>query len=905
MCVKVYKSMCRRLAGRLIVSFAIAGLFPLALPAKDKAKQIQNPAPKLPAQKVVRAVRALSPITIDGRLEEDVWKGEPAEGFTQSDPKDGAPATERTKVWVAYDDQALYVAAMCYDSEPKKIIARLGRRDDKMNSDWFYFAVDPYNDKRSGYVFAVNPAGSIIDGTLSNDINEDDTWDGVWESKAVKTSEGWSLEMRIPFNQIRFPKKDEYVWGVNFRRVIMRKNETVNFVWVPKDVNAYVSRFALLEGIKGISPGRHIEFMPYAVGDLGFQPAEAGNPFQTGHQAYGKAGFDLKLGLKSNLTLDTTVNPDFGQVEVDPAVINLTAFETYYDEKRPFFIEGASIFNGFGQGGSYLNANVNWPQPSFFYSRRIGRAPEGTVTQNGFVDIPASTSIIGAAKATGKLGDWNVGFIEALTSREYAAIDNEGARSSEEVEPFSSFSVFRAQKDINHGFQGIGLIATGVGRDLRTEALSGILNKNAFSLAFDGWSFLDKNRDWVISGWAGGTRVEGTADDILQLQMSSLHYYQRPDMTHVHVDPTATSLSGWGSRLNLAKQNGNFLFLLQAGALSPGFDPNDIGFQNSGSDIVNLTGIVGYQWTKPGKIFQNVLLAAGVAQNYDFGWNKVGDDVVMAFDGTLRNFWQFNSTSIFMPATLNNQLTRGGPMALSPSGWQEQLTLFTDTRRPVVYNGSLTALDQPEDGHLWNVQLTATFKPAPNISLSIGPQFGYQTTKTQWVGAFVDPLMTSTYGTRYVFGELEQKTVSAVIRLTWAFTPKLSLQAYLQPFIGVGAYSQFKELARPRAYDYNLYGEGGSTISYADGDYTVDPDGSGPAPAFTFANPDFNYKSMRGTVVLRWEYKPGSLIYFVWTQNREDYANPGSLQIGRDLGTLFSAPGQNIFLLKVSYRWDM
>ena len=844
-------------------------------------------------------------MTIDGRLEENVWQTEPAEGFTQTDPQDGAPATERTKVWVAYDDKALYVAAMCYDSEPNKIIARLGRRDDKMNSDWFYFAVDPYNDKRSGYVFAVNPAGSTIDGTLSNDVNEDDTWDGVWESKAVKTSEGWSLEMRIPFSQIRFPKKDEYVWGVNFRRVIMRKNETVNFTWVPKSEQGYVSRFALLEGIKGVSPGRHIELMPYVVGDARFQPAEAGNPFRTGHRTYGKAGFDLKLGLKTNLTLDATVNPDFGQVEVDPAVINLTAFETYYDEKRPFFIEGASIFNGFGQGGSYLNANFGWPQPNFFYSRRIGRAPQGDVTQNGFVDFPASTSIIGAAKATGKLGDWNVGFIEALTAREYAAIDDEGARSSEEVEPFSSFSVFRAQKDINKGFQGFGLIASAVGRDLRTEALRGVLNKNGFSLAFDGWTFLDKNRDWVISGWAGGTRVEGAADDMFRLQTSSLHYYQRPDVTHVHVDPAATSLSGWGSRFNLAKQNGSVLFIFQAGALSPGFDPNDIGFQNAGSDIVNLTGIVGYQWTKPGKIFQNALLGVGAAQNYDFGWNKVGEGVIIPFDGTLRNFWQFNSTSIFLPATLNNQLTRGGPMALTPSGWQEQLTLATDIRRPVVLNLSLTAQDEPKDGHLSRTQLTATFKPAPNISLSIGPQVGFQTTNTQWIGAFEDPLMTATFGNRYVFGHLDQKIVSAVIRMTWAFTPKLSLQAYLQPFVGAGKYTQFRELARARAYDYSLYGEGGSTISYADGNYTVDPDGSGPAPAFSFANPDFNYKSMRGTVVLRWEYQPGSLVYFVWTQNRADYSNPGNLQIGRDLGSLFSAPGDNIFLLKISYRWNM
>lgn len=851
------------------------------------------------------AVRTDEPMTIDGRLEEKVWLTPPAEGFTQSDPQDGAPATERTKVWIAYDDRALYVAALCYDSEPQKIMARLGRRDDKMDSDWFFFAVDPYNDKRSGYIFGVNPAGSIIDGTLNNDINEDDTWDGVWESRALITAEGWSLEMRIPFNQMRFPAKSEYVWGVNFKRIILRKNETDHFAWVPKSEQGYVSHFALLEGLKGISPGRHIEFMPYAVGDGRFQPAEAGNPFQTGHQGHGNAGFDLKMGLKSNLTLDATVNPDFGQVEVDPAVINLTAYETFFEEKRPFFIEGSSIFDGFGQGGSYLGLNVNWPQPKFFYSRRIGRAPEGEVTGDGFVDFPDRSTILGAGKVTGKLGDWNVGLIEALTAREDARIDNLGARSEQEVEPFSSYGVIRAEKDIKGGFQGLGFIATGVMREIRSDSLAGLLNKNAFSLGIDGWSFLDKNRDWVLGGWAGGTRVDGTAEDILRLQESSLHYYQRPDATHVKIDPLATSLSGWGARMDLAKQNGSVLLSFQLGALSPGFDPTDIGFQYAGSDVVNTTVAAAYQWTKPGKVFQYFLAGGGGYANYDFGGNRVGEGALVVLQGTLHNFWQFNSDVVISPATLSNRLTRGGPLALSPAGFMGELFANTDSRRPVVWKGEFQINDQPKDGRSWSAELNVNFKPASNVSLTLGPQYGFQKTRTQWIGAFEDPLMTSTFGTRYVFGRIDQKIISAEIRMTWAFTPKLSLQAYIQPFIGVGKYDQFKELARPRVYDYTIFGTGASTVSLADGVYTIDPDGPGPAPAFSFDNPDFNLKSLRGTVVLRWEYLPGSLAYFVWTQSRSDETNPGILQLGRDLGRLFTAPGENIFLFKISYHWNI
>jgi hypothetical protein len=429
---------------------------PLILAAKDKQVKEEKKAPE---QKVVRAVRTEEAVIIDGILQEKVWQTEPADGFTQNDPNDGAPATEKTHVWVAYDDKALYVAAYCYDSQPKQIISRLGRRDSQTDSDWFFFAVDPYYDKRTGYLFGVNPAGSVLDEVLSNDVNEDTSWDGVWEWKAVVNGDGWIVEMKIPFNQIRFPKKDAYIWGVNFMRVIKRKNEKAAFSWVPKNETAFVSKFARLEGIRGISPGRHIEFLPYSVGQAQFRPSQQGNPFELGHKYFGNVGFDLKIGLKSNLTLDASVNPDFGQVEVDPAVVNLSAYETFYEEKRPFFIEGASIFDNFGRGGVYLNANINWPSPTFFYSRRIGRSPQGYVTQDGFVNFPDRSTILGAAKITGKLGGWNVGFVNALTAREYAEVDTFGSRLKEEVEPFTYYGVLRAQKDINQGQHGFGFMA--------------------------------------------------------------------------------------------------------------------------------------------------------------------------------------------------------------------------------------------------------------------------------------------------------------------------------------------------------------------------------------------------------------------------------------------------------------
>lgn len=864
----------------------------------------QTPDPQ--PQKVVRAVRAELPMTIDGLLEEAVWKEIGYSDFVQSDPHDGEQPTEITKVWVAYDDNALYVAACLYDSDPDLIKGRLGRRDDMVDSDWFIFAVDPYYDKRTGFQFAVNPANSIVDWTLFNDMWDDTTWDGVWEWKARINEDGWCVEIRIPYNQLRFPKKEEYTWGVNFRRFIQRKNERDSFAWIPKEDSGYVSQFARLEGIEGIKPGRHIEVLPYVVGNAQYSPEQAGNPFATGQKYLGNAGFDMKVGLKSNVTLDLTFNPDFGQVEVDPAVINLSAYETYYEEKRPFFIEGANIFNAFGQGGSQFQLNIGWAQPTFFYSRRIGRAPQGDVTQPGDVDFPDRSTILGAFKLTGKVGQgWNFGFVNALTTHEFAEIDNAGVRFKEEVEPFSYYGVLRGQREFNEGKQGIGFMATTVVRDLNNESLTGLLNKNAFALALDGWTFLDKDKSWVISGWTGGTQVAGSQEAISRLQHSSLHYFQRPDADHVELDSNATSMTGWGSRFTLSKEKGRFLFHSGLGFLSPGFDPNDVGFQGGASDLIDGHVILAYRWPHPGKIFRNLMLFGGVFRSYDFGWNRIWDGALISAEGSFLNYWGFNTLLAYNPDTISNDLTRGGPLVLIPSGYQIDLSMNTDGRKRIILAVSSGLYKRPTEGYRWNGSVSIRWKPSSNVSFSIGPGYSVRESSIQWVTRREDPLMTETYGVRYVFGDFLQKTISSDITLNWTFTPKLTLQLYLQPFIAVGEYDRFKELARPESYEYNTYGEGDSTVSYGGGVYSVDPDGTGPAPSFDFSNPDFNFKSLRGTVVLRWEYLPGSLIYFVWTQSRADYAHPGDFQFGRDMSDLFTAPGDNIFLIKISYRWNI
>jgi len=861
-------------------------------------------APKA-EQKVVEAIRATEKIEIDGFLEENSWQTQGYSDFTQRDPKDGESPTEKTVFWVAFDDEAIYVAARMFDSNPDKIVSRLSRRDDSVDSDWFIFSVDPYYDRRSGYQFAVSPAGSIIDWTIYNDEFSDTTWDGVWESAAQIDDQGWTVEIRIPYNQLRFKKKDNYTWGVNFRRVIQRKNEEVVFSWAPKEESGFVSHFAKLVGISDINPGRLIELLPFTANKAAFSPVKKGNPFETGKSFVANGGLDMKVGLKSNLTLDLTANPDFGQVEVDPAVINLSAAETYYQEKRPFFIEGANIFE-FGYGGATSHWGVNWSSPSFFYSRRIGRSPHGYVDSDGYVRYPDWSTILLAAKITGKIGkDWNFGLLSALTEREYAEIDLSGQRLSEEVEPFTYHGVLRAQKEFNQGMQGLGFITTGVVRDLQTETLENSLSRNSFSLALDGWTFMDKNRTWVFSGWLGGTRVSGSQTAIFNLQNSYPHYYQRPDATHVELDEEATSLSGWAGRFLINKQKGNIMFNAALGAVSPGFDSTDMGYQSRG-DIINGHVMVGYRSLHPGKLLRNWSLYVFTQRNYDFGGNKIGEQRLILFSNfQFLNYWQAYFQMSVNAKQWSHTLTRGGPLTLTPAYTWYDFSLSSDDRKPVVFYFGGFYLTGKSGDQEWAGYTTLLWRPKSNISLSLSPEYSSDNTVAQWVTRIEDEFMTETYGNRYIFAHIDQKTLSCSLRLNWIFTPKLSLQAYIQPFIAVGDYDRFKELARAKSFDFNEFGDGDSTISYEDGIYTVDPDGQNPAPAFSFGNTDFNYKSLRGTIVLRWEYRPGSLLYLVWTQNRADFSNPGDFKFGRDFGNLLTAPGDNIFMLKFTYRFKL
>ncbi|PYQ51264.1 MAG: hypothetical protein DMF78_13730 [Acidobacteria bacterium] len=833
----------------------------LTMAGASQAVQTVESLPDVPA------VRLTQPVVVDGVLDEEVWeKAPPVTAFVQREPNEGAAATEKTEVRIAYDDEALYIGARMLDSKPAGIVARLGRRDASLTADELTFYVDPYHDGRGGYYFAVNAAGTMRDGVLYNDDWNDDSWDGIWEGRARVDATGWTVELRIPYSQLRFRREESYRWGVNFRRYICSKKEEDYLVFTPKKASGFVSRFPHLSGLVGITPPRRIALTPYTIGKAEFTGHDAGDPFNDGSRLRPALGADFKVGLGSNLTVDGTVNPDFGQVEVDPAVVNLSDVETFFPEKRPFFVEGANNFR-FGQGGATNWWGFNWGNPQLFYSRRIGRAPEGSVPDHDFADAPAGTRIITAGKLTGKVGHgWSVGVLDAVTASETGDFQFAGQRFRAQVEPAANYFVGRALHESADTRRGLGIVATGVVRSLGGSRLRDELDERAFALGLDGWQFLGANKTWVVTGWTALSNVEGSAARITDLQKDALHYFQRPDATHVSLDPARTALSGLAGRATVNKEKGNVLFNAAVGFIDPGFDVSNAGFQWR-TDVVNMHAWTGYRWTRPGRFTREADVGFAYFQSYDFGGN------------------------------------RGGPLTRNPRGVEWEGDVRTDDRKMVDVRFGVHGTDyalRSEHGR-WLFG-GITFRPRSNLLVSFEPEMSWIHNGAQYLDTFDDPLATATYGHRYVFAPLDQTQFAAGVRLNWTFTPRLSLELYAQPLVSSGDYAAPGELARPRSYAFRTYGADGSTFDPKTGD--VDPDGPGPAPAFNIGTPDFNFKSLRGNLVLRWEFRPGSTAYAVWTQSRSDKEDGmGEFAFHHSVSRLFSARGDNIFLVKVAYSW--
>ncbi len=858
--------------------------------------------------KKIVAVRLNEKVTIDGILTEAVWNRPGFDEFYQQEPNQGKKASQRTEVWLAYDDDAIYYAAKYYDPNPDSILARLVRRDFVWGdpSDGTVLYLDSYGDKRNGYFFYVNAAGTLADGLLENDSKQTDlSWDAVWEGVPHIDADGWSVEIRIPFSQIRFKKEGKQIWGVNVERYISRKAETVMIAYTPRNENGFASRFPSLLGIDGLTTSSHFELLPYMTAKAAYVGNDKNNPFNPGHKYSTGAGLDLRAGLGSSLTLNATINPDFGQVELDPAVVNLTDVETAFQEKRPFFTEGVNIYR-FGNGGTNNVVNYNWPGVNIFYSRRIGRAPQGPVPTNDYVDVPNGTSILGAVKISGRLKNgWKVGTIHALTNRENASLELNGVRSKSEVEPLSYYGVLRLQRDFNGGKQGIGFLSTVTNRFFKGSDLKNYINKNALVAGADGWIFLDSKRTYVLTGWVAGSNVSGDKNRMIALQMGAGHYFQRPDVNYIKVDSNMTSMSGLAGRLMLNKNRGRFVFNTAIGFLSPEFEVNDLGY-GSYSDLVNMHWSMNYRFTTPTKFYQSAGLSSATFASFDFGGNKTAQGYSFGGFITFKDLSGFNMNYSYNPESLNARRTRGGPLTLNPSNRSFNFNANSDNRKWWVLNGG-GFTNNGDNANSSAIYSNVEFKVSTSFTLQVGLQLEKDKYHAQWVRGINDPVALNTYGKRYIFANLNQNILESEIRMDWILKPNLSFQVYLQPYIVSGEYTDFKALQKPKTFDFLRYGTNGSTIvenQSAQGEivsYTMDADGLGPSNAITIGNPNFNYVSLRGNAVLRWEYRKGSSLYLVWTQSRETINPNGEFNLGNSFESMFNTKADNIFMLKLSY----
>ncbi len=818
----------------------------------------------VPPTVTATALTSATAIKLDGDLSEDVWRTAPLiSGFKQREPKEGADPTFETEARIAYDSTALYVAVLAIDTEPDKIVAIRTRRDEGSPSDWIRVILDSFHDRRSAFEFAVNPAGVKQDSYWFNDVNQDGGWDAVWDVAVTRAPRGWRAEFRIPFSQLRFHPSPSATFGLAIVRQIGRLNETTTWPLLPRSANGYVSSFGALTDLQLNRSPKRLEMVPYLVADVTTRRAQVGNPLQDGSDPDGTVGLDLRYALGAGLTLTGTVNPDFGQVEADPAVVNLSAFETFFSERRPFFMEGSGVFR--------FDLDCNDGNCSgLFYSRRIGRAPRGSadVPDGGFAYAPNQTTILGAAKLTGRAGPFSVGVLNALTADEEAVIAHGLQRARQTVEPLSSYSVARARREFaNQSALGFMLTATNRHLDSATRFLPG----QAYTGGVD-WDWRIKKR-YAIQGYWVASSIHGDAVAIAALQESNVHSFQRPDATHVRFDPSRTMLNGYGAMLALAKIGGERTrFNSNVSLKSPGFDINDLGFMRR-ADQRNMSNWLQVRYERPTTWYRSFRYNL----NQWAGWNFDGDLLNHGYNVNAHvvflNNWGTGMGVNILPQTFDDRATRGGPGAFRNASRSVWGYVEGDRRKPVSVGAFSFAGSDGKGSRQYDVSPYVDWRPSSFLMVSAGPSFSVNHDQSQWIERDEG---------RYIFGRLDQRTVSVRARVNYTVTPSLTIQLYAEPFVSAGDYSNVKQLANGRERDYDRRYE----------------------PVVYDGSPDFNYRSFRTTNVLRWEYKPGSTLFVVWQQGRENTLAHGTFDFRRDFGGVFAAPATNVFLVKWAYWFN-
>ena len=869
---------------------------PAVTTQSDLAAQ-QSAAISVDAPKIASAVRAdLGGPRLDGVLDDEVWQRAPiASDFLQRDPDEGEPATERTEVQVAYTDDALYVAVRAFDSQADQISAQLTRRDEYSPSDWIRVQIDSYHDRRTGFEFIVNPVGVKRDRYLYDDNNSDSSWDAVWDVATSIDSEGWTAEFRIPFSQLRFTKAEENVFGFNVMRIINRRNEEQYWKLRPKNASGVVSLFGDLVGIRGVEPRRRIEILPYTVLTEARSPSEAGNPFVTGQNFRGTMGADVNIGITSALTLTATFNPDFGQVEADAAEVNLSAFESFFREKRPFFNEGLDIFQWgvTGSGG----------REQLFYTRRLGRSPQGSAdSRGGFAERVTNTTILTAAKLSGKTPDgWTMGLLTTVTAAERASVlGGDGAEFSDLVEPQTNYFVGRLARDLRQGQTVLGFFGTAVNRG-NLENLT-FLRSSAYAGGFD-LNHRFRNDTYSFEGRVSATRINGSTEAITAAQLSSSRYYQRPDADHLEFDSTLTSLSGHAAAFTFGKRGGGaWRWRVGANTRSPGYEVNDIGFQRQ-ADRTNEWIWVNKRWLQPGRMFRRFSVNLNQWGNFNSNFERKNVGGNVNANWTFLNYWSGWAGVGYQAGGLATSALRGGPAFIRPGAWDTWFGIESDGRKAILLGADGFYFTQNESGvRSYNISQWVTWRPATNLEFRFSPGFSRNIDTWQYI------TQTDVLNNReFVFAEIHQSTASMTFRGNMTFTPDLSVQVYAEPFVSSGNYVGYSRVTDSRGATFadrlRTFADQDVTTD-ENGDVSLDFNGDGVSD-LGIGNPNFTFASLRSNVVLRWEYMLGSTMFFVWQHGRSSFTNQGSFDVGRSLGNLFSSEQNNTFVVKLNYWFSL
>ena len=805
----------------------------------------------------------LTAIRLDGELNETVWEtAQPVTAFVQRDPLEGAPSTMRTEARVAYDKSAIYIAVHAFDPQPDRITAFLTRRDVRSSSDWIRVLIDSYHDRRTAYEFAVNPLGVKQDSYWFNDTSSDGSWDAVWDVVVRRDPQGWRAEFRIPFSQLRFSSNSDGRLGFAVIREVARLNETSTWPLLAKSASGYVSSFGEVTGIE-LNQAKRLEVVPYSVAQLATEPKESGNPLQHATDPGGALGVDVKYAVTPALTLTATVNPDFGQVEADPATVNLTAFETFFEERRPFFVEGSGTYR--------FDLNCNDGRcTGLFYSRRIGREPRGEpdLPDDGFSVSPRQSTILGAGKLTGRIGQFSVGALTAATQEEVARVAIGPLRRNEVVEPRTFYSVARARREFPDQ-SSLGFMLTSTNRSI-VDSVS-FLPDTAVTGGVDyDWRL---GRRFNLTGYWAGSSVRGTTRAITALQKNGVHTFQRPDAAHVELDPFATSLGGHTGNIAFNKIAGERTRLtLTANYRTPGFEINDLGYLRR-ADEINQYGWLQWRFDTPGRYVRTYRLNFNQWSGRNFDGDLLSNGGNINMHWTFQNFWSTGFGVNMNARVFDDRLTRGGPGGFENAYFGVWQYVNTNDRRAVSFSWNSFVGGNKNGSRYRELTPRLVLRPTSAISAELGVRYSDSVNDAQWIKSVTDTRK------HYVFGRLAQKTSAMTARVNYALTPALSLEMYGEPFVSAGNYEHYKELTNGRA------------TAYADR----------YAPFAYSGDADFNYLSFRTTNVFRWEFKPGSTLFVVWQQGREFEGSRGDFRFGRDYHDIFATPASNTLLVKFAY----